>query len=49
MKKGKFGAIVGIISLVVALVATVTTFFVIKEKKIKDDEDLMEYLDCSIE
>ena len=49
MKKGKFGAIVGIISFVVALVASVTTFFVIKEKKKKDDEELMEYLDCSIE
>ena len=48
-KKSKFGLIIGVISFVAALSAALTALFIIKEKKRKDEEELMEYLDCSIE
>ena len=49
MKKRKFMLIIGVISLVTAISAAFTAFFVLKEKQKKDDEELMEYLDNSIE
>lgn len=48
-KKSKIGIIIGVISLVAAVTAALTAFLVVKEKKRKDDEELMEYLDCSIQ
>lgn len=41
--------IIGIVSAAVALAAALTAFFIIKDKQKKDDEELMEYLDNSIE
>ena len=49
MKKRKFMFVIGIISLVAALSAAFTAFFIVKDKQKKDDEELMEYLDNSIE
>jgi len=49
MKNKKFFWIVGIISLVAALSAALTAFFIVKDKQKKDDEELMEYLDSAIE
>lgn len=48
-KKSRFGWIIGIIAFVAATTAALTAFFVVKEKQRKDDEELMNYLDCSIE
>ena len=48
-KKSNVGLIVGLISVVVALTAALTAFLVVREKRRKDDEELMEYLDCSIQ
>ena len=48
MKNKKFFWIVGIMSLVAAVTAALTAFFIVKEKQKKDDEDLMEYLDSAI-
>ncbi len=48
-KKSKLGLIIGIISFVAAVTAALTAFLIVKDKKKKDDEELMEYLDCSIE
>lgn len=48
-KKSKFGWILGLIAFVAAATAAMTAFFVVKEKQRKDDEELMNYLDCSIE
>ena len=48
-KKSKLGLIIGAISLVAAVTAALTAFLVVREKKRKDDEELMEYLDCSIQ
>lgn len=48
-KNSKIGVIVGVISLVAAVTAAVTAFLVVREKKRKEDEELMEYLDCSIQ
>lgn len=42
-------AFVAVVSAIVALLATVTTFFVIKEKKKRDDAELERYLDESIQ
>ena len=49
MKNKKLFWIIGIISVVAALSAALTAFFIVKEKQKKDDEELMEYLDSSIE
>lgn len=49
MKKSKLGIIIGVISLVAAISAAFTAFFIVREKKKKDDQELMDYLDCSIE
>lgn len=48
-KKSKFGWIIGIIAFVAATTAALTAFFIVKDKQKKDDEELMNYLDCSIE
>ena len=48
-KKSKLGFIIGLIAFVAATAAALTAFFIIKEKKERDDEELMNYLDCSIE
>ena len=48
-KKSKLGFIIGIISFVAATTAAITAFLFVKEKKNRDDEELMEYLDNSIE
>lgn len=49
MKKSKLAIILGAISLVAAVTAALTAFFIVRDKKKRDDEELMEYLDCSIE
>ena len=49
MKNNKFFWIIGIISIVAALSAAVTAFLFVKDKQKRDDEELMEYLDSSIE
>lgn len=48
-KKTKIGFIIGIVSFVAAVSAALTAFFIVRDKKKKDDEELMNYLDCSIE
>lgn len=49
MKNRKFVFIIGLISAVAAVSAALTAFFIVKDKQKKDDEELMEYLDSSIE
>mgnify|MGYP003533867473 CR=1 FL=1 len=49
MKNKKLALIIGIISAVAAVSAALTAFFIVKDKQKKDDEELMEYLDSSIE
>lgn len=49
MKNRKFFWIVGIVSFVAAVSAALTAFLIVKDKQKKDDEELMEYLDNSIE
>ena len=48
-KKGSWKWLVCIISVVAALSAAITAFLVVKEKQKKDDEQLEEYLDYSIQ
>lgn len=48
-KFSKFGWLVALISFVVACTAALTAFLVVKEKKKKDEAELEEYLDCSIQ
>ena len=48
-KKNKFGWIIGIVAFVASVTAAMTAFFIVKDKQRKDDEELMNYLDCSIE
>ncbi len=49
MRKSNFWKwIIGIISLVAAISAAATAFFIYKEKKRKDDEELEHYLDTVI-
>lgn len=49
-KNRKIGIIIGVISLVAVLTATITTLLVMKEKKKKkEDQELMDYLDNSIQ
>lgn len=40
---------IALVSSIVALFATVTTFFIVKEKRRKDEEELERYLDGSIQ
>ena len=49
MRNKNFMLVVGIISFVAAVSAALTAFFIVKDKQRKDDEELMEYLDSSIE
>ena len=49
MKNKKLVWIIGIVSAVAALSAALTAFFIVKDKQKKDDDELMEYLDSSIE
>ena len=49
MKNKKLFWIIGIISVVAALSAALTAFFIVRDKQKKDDEGLMEYLDSAIE
>ena len=49
MKNKKFFWIIGVISIVAALSAAFTAFFIMKDNQKKDDEELMEYLDSAIE
>ena len=49
MKNRRFLWIIGIISFVAAAFAAITAFLIVKDKQKKDDEELMEYLDNSIE
>ena len=49
MKNKRLMIIIGVVSLVAALSAALTAFFIVKDKHKKDDEELMEYLDNSIE
>ena len=48
-KKSKFAWLIGVIAFVAAASAALTAFFIVKDKQKKDDEELMNYLDCSIE
>ena len=48
MKKNGLGTLVGIIMAVAALTAAVTAFLLYKDKLRRDEEELEEYLDCSI-
>ena len=49
MKNKKLMWIIGIISIVATASAALTAFLIVKDKQKKDDEELMEYLDNSIE
>ena len=49
MKKKHFWLIISIISAVAVASAALTAFFIGIDKQKKDDEELMEYLDSSIE
>lgn len=48
-KKSSFKWLICVISVVAALSAAVTAFLFMKEKKKKDEEQLEEYLDYSIQ
>ena len=48
-KKNKYGWLVVVISAVAALTAALTACLVVREKKKKDEAELEEYLDCSIQ
>lgn len=45
----KCGWIIVLIAFVATIAAGVAAFFVIKEKQKRDEEELEEYLDCSIQ
>lgn len=45
----KTGFIIALVAFVTTLAAGVAAFFVIKEKQRRDEEELEEYLDCSIQ
>ena len=49
MKNKKIMWVIGIITFFAAVSAALTAFLIIKDKQKKDDEELMEYLDNSIE
>lgn len=48
-KQTKLAILIGIISFVVTACTVLTTVFLVLDKKKKDDEELMDYLDSSIE
>ena len=48
-RKNKFGWSGVLVSAVAALTAAITAFLVVREKKKKDDAELEEYLDYSIQ
>ena len=45
----KIALLIGLITSVAAIVATVTTVCLLHQKKKKEDEELEHYLDCSIQ
>ena len=47
--KKKYGWLIVVISAVAALTAAITAFLVVREMKKKDEAELEEYLDCSIQ
>ena len=49
MKNKKIMWVIGIITFFASVSAALTAFLIIKDKQKKDDEELMEYLDNSIE
>lgn len=50
MKKcHKIALLIGLITSVAAVVATITTIFMLHRKKKREDEELEHYLDCSIQ
>ena len=49
MKNKNLMWIIGIVSFFAAVSAALTAFLIVKDKQKKDDEELMEYLDNSIE
>lgn len=49
MNKKKTWLFITIISAVATISAALTAFFIVRDKQKKDDEELMEYLDSSIE
>ena len=48
-KKINLWLVIGAIAAVAAVIASLTTAFLMVEKKRKDDEELERYLDCSIQ
>ncbi len=48
-KKYSFWLVLGIITAIAAVIASITTAVLMFEKKRKDDEELERYLDCSIQ
>ncbi len=49
MKKTNPWVILGVITAIAAVVASVTTAILMLEKKRKEDEELEHYIDCSIQ
>lgn len=49
MKKSNPWVILGVITAIAAVVASVTTAILMLEKRRKEDEELEHYLDCSIQ
>ena len=49
MKNKNLAFLIGIVAFVATVPAALTAFFIVKDKQKKDDEELMEYLDNSIE
>ena len=48
MKKNNLGRIITLIGVVASLTAAITAFLMYRDKLKKEEEDLEEYLDCSI-
>ena len=49
MNKKALGILIAIITFAVAVSASLTTLFIVNEKKKRDEEELERYLDCSIQ
>lgn len=49
MKKSNPWVILGVITAIAAIVASITTAVLMLEKRRKEDEELEHYLDCSIQ
>ncbi len=47
--KNSLGIIIGVVTFAAAVAATITAFFLVNEKKKRDEEELERYLDCSIQ